>query len=231
MKGKNGGWTYEDERLVRAKSQRKLWRVQQLPRCTATWFASRARIFCISDASIDNRKVRSFSSKLVSEMLLRGEWISMLLLIGTFAEKLAGKEMDASDWDWITLEQGFRILPSSNRLENADPFLKHPTNFDKYHPGYFGKVGMRHFHLTHNQYWRPIINVDKLWSLVPEEEKKGLKENSEVVPVIDTLRHGYAKILGNGQLPKLPFIVKARFVSEIAERKIKEAGGVVSLVA
>ena len=73
------------------------------------------------------------------------------------------------------------------------------TNFDKYHPGYFGKVGMRHFHLTRNMHWRPIINVDKLWTLVPAEEKEGLTESSDVVPVIDTLHHGYAKILGNGQ--------------------------------
>ena len=73
------------------------------------------------------------------------------------------------------------------------------TNFDKYHPGYFGKVGMRRFHLTRNLQWRPIINVDKLWTLVPAEEKEGLTESSEVVPVIDTLRHGYGKVLGNGQ--------------------------------
>jgi len=58
---------------------------------------------------------------------------------------------------------------------------------------------MRHFHLTNNQYWRPVINVDKLWSLVPEEEKQGLTETSEVVPVIDTLHHGYGKVLGNGK--------------------------------
>lgn len=107
----------------------------------------------------------------------------------------------------------------------------HRINFDKYHPGYFGKVGMRHFHLTRNTYWRPVINVDKLWSLVPEEEKKDLTETSEVVPVVDTLQHGYGKVLGNGKLPKLPFIVKARFVSVKAERKIKEAGGVVKLIA
>merc|ERR1711939_350328 len=31
---------------------------------------------------------------------------------------------------------------------------------DKYHPGYFGKVGMRYFHLTRNQYWKPTINLD-----------------------------------------------------------------------
>jgi large subunit ribosomal protein L27Ae len=76
---------------------------------------------------------------------------------------------------------------------------------------------MRHFHLTRNVYWRPIINVDKLWSLVPAEEKKKHSKDSEVVPVIDTLRHGYGKVLGNGKLPDLPFIVKARYVSAIAE--------------
>ena len=75
----------------------------------------------------------------------------------------------------------------------------HRTNFDKYHPGYFGKVGMRRFHLTRNLQWRPIINVDKLWTLVPAEEKEGLTKSSEVVPVIDILRHGYAKVLGNGK--------------------------------
>ncbi|KAH8115355.1 hypothetical protein DFH11DRAFT_1483052, partial [Phellopilus nigrolimitatus] len=26
----------------------------------------------------------------------------------------------------------------------------HHTNFDKYHPGYFGKVGIRHFQYTRN---------------------------------------------------------------------------------
>ena len=76
---------------------------------------------------------------------------------------------------------------------------------DKYHPGYFGKVGiagclkrpdqlfvglkvhlddlkmlstvpesgvqvgMRHFNIRKNQYYQPIINLDKLWSLVGHE--------------------------------------------------------------
>lgn len=78
-------------------------------------------------------------------------------------------------------------------------FPHYSTNFDKYHPGYFGKVGMRRFHLTRNALWRPIINVDKLWSLVPAEQKKGLTESSTVVPVIDTLAAGYGKVLGNGK--------------------------------
>jgi large subunit ribosomal protein L27Ae len=58
---------------------------------------------------------------------------------------------------------------------------------------------MRRFHLMRNVQWRPIINVDKLWTLVPDEEKKGLTADSTVVPVIDTLRHGYGKVLGNGK--------------------------------
>jgi hypothetical protein len=34
----------------------------------------------------------------------------------------------------------------------------------QYHPGYFGKVGMRHYHLLRNQYFRPTINIDKVSS-------------------------------------------------------------------
>ena len=38
----------------------------------------------------------------------------------------------------------------------------HRTNLDKYHPGYFGKVGMRYFHRVHQQFWKPVINLDKV---------------------------------------------------------------------
>lgn len=38
----------------------------------------------------------------------------------------------------------------------------HRTNIDKYHPGYFGKVGMRYFHKLQNQFWKPVINLDKV---------------------------------------------------------------------
>ncbi len=43
----------------------------------------------------------------------------------------------------------------------------HRTNLDKYHPGYFGKVGMRYFHKLQNQFWRPVINLDKVRSRRP----------------------------------------------------------------
>ena len=39
------------------------------------------------------------------------------------------------------------------------------------------------------------------------------------------------KVLGKGQLPEQPVVVRARFVSKLAEWKIKEVGGVVQLVA
>ncbi|KAI9654572.1 MAG: hypothetical protein M1831_005333 [Alyxoria varia] len=112
----------------------------------------------------------------------------------------------------------------------------HRTNLDKYHPGYFGKVGMRHFHMLRNHYWKPGVNIDKLWTLVPPETRtKYLSSSSmstDTAPVLDMLQLGYAKVLGKGRLPEgKPLIVKARYFSREAERKIKEAGGAVELVA
>jgi ribosomal protein L15 len=108
----------------------------------------------------------------------------------------------------------------------------HRINMDKYHPGYFGKVGMRYFHKTNNQFWRPEVNIDKLWSLVPSETKVAYEgKTSDKLPVIDTLAHGYGKVLGKGRLPAQPVIVKARFFSRRAEEKIKAAGGACVLVA
>ena len=62
----------------------------------------------------------------------------------------------------------------------------HRINMDKYHPGYFGKVGMRQFHLKNNVNWRPIVNLDKIWTLAGEGVREQYK-NTEKVPVIDTL--------------------------------------------
>ncbi|CAG8634583.1 21438_t:CDS:2 [Cetraspora pellucida] len=107
----------------------------------------------------------------------------------------------------------------------------HRTNMDKYHPGYFGKVGMRHFHLTRNKYHRPVINLDKLWTLVPEETRKKYEKETKVAPVINILNAGYGKVLAKGRLPEQPVIVKTRHISRRAEEKIKKAGGVVQLIA
>nr|CAG8515011.1 839_t:CDS:2 [Entrophospora candida] len=97
---------------------------------------------------------------------------------------------------------------------------------DKYHPGYYGKVGMRHFHMTRNQSYCPTVNLDKLWTLVSEQTRKiyATKKDNNLVPVIDTLRAGYGKVLGKGRLPDQPVIIKARYVSRRAEEKIKKVG-------
>ena len=49
--------------------------------------------------------------------------------------------------------------------------------------------------------------------------------------MLDLLPLGYSKVLGKGRLPEIPIVVRARYFSREAERKIKEAGGVVELVA
>ncbi|GMG09821.1 unnamed protein product [Aspergillus oryzae] len=100
----------------------------------------------------------------------------------------------------------------------------HRTNLDKYHPGYFGKVGMRYFHKTNQQFWKPVINLDKRDAYVNGQK-------TDTAPVIDLLPLGYSKVLGKGRIPEIPIVVRARYFSRDAERKIKEAGGVVELVA
>ncbi|BFZ16000.1 hypothetical protein BsWGS_19039 [Bradybaena similaris] len=109
---------------------------------------------------------------------------------------------------------------------NAGGQHHHRINFDKYHPGYFGKVGMRYYHKTNNKFHCPSINVDKLWSLLSEQSRaKYLDQQSEKAPVIDVVQAGYYKVLGKGHLPQRPVIVKAKFFSKVAERRIKEVGG------
>jgi len=69
--------------------------------------------------------------------------------------------------------------------------------------------------------------------LVPAEQREKFLsgKNKDSAPVIDLLSLGYAKVLGKGRLPSQPIVVRARYVSSEAERKIKEAGGVIELVA
>jgi len=100
------------------------------------------------------------------------------------------------------------------------------------HPGYFGKVGMRHFHYLKNNYHCPTVNIDTLWSLVTEQTRKAYTDRKDgKMPVIDVTRAGYFKVLGKGKLPSIPVIVKAKFFSKSAEEKIKAAGGVCELSA
>ncbi|KAD4889026.1 hypothetical protein E3N88_21099 [Mikania micrantha] len=113
---------------------------------------------------------------------------------------------------------------------NAGGMHHHRILFDKYHPGYFGKVGMRYFHKLRNKFYCPIVNVDKLWSMVPQEAKD--QASADKVPVVDVTQLGYFKVLGKGTMPpSQALVVKAKLISKTAEKKIKEAGGAVLLTA
>eukprot|EP01138_Halocafeteria_seosinensis_P006979 gb/GECG01007137.1/.p1 GENE.gb/GECG01007137.1/~~gb/GECG01007137.1/.p1 ORF type:complete len:152 (+),score=11.15 gb/GECG01007137.1/:1-456(+) len=118
---------------------------------------------------------------------------------------------------------------------NAGGQHHHRTLFDRFHPGHFGKVGMRYFHKEKNLHHCPTLNLDKLWSLVSEETlekaKSEAQKKSGNAPLIDVTDHGYFKVLGNGRLPKIPVVVRARHISRLAEKKIKGVGGAVVLTA
>ena len=81
----------------------------------------------------------------------------------------------------------------------------------------------------------PCLHIlhPQLWSLVPQEKRDEyiINKKSDTAPVLDLLPLGYSKVLGKGRIPEIPMVVRARFFSREAERKIKEAGGVTELVA
>jgi large subunit ribosomal protein L27Ae len=76
----------------------------------------------------------------------------------------------------------------------------------------------------------PTINLDRLWSMVPKDKYENASEKS--APIIDITKLGYFKLLGKGRIPAdKPLVVKAKFVTALAEKKIKDAGGAVILTA
>merc|ERR1712170_60796 len=106
----------------------------------------------------------------------------------------------------------------------------HKIYVNRFHPGYFGKRGMREFHKLKNRYYCPTINVEKLWALVGEEIQNKYSKNFKEAPVIDVTKYGYSKVLSKGKLLKQPVVVKAKFFSKKAEKKIREVGGKCILV-
>ena len=104
---------------------------------------------------------------------------------------------------------------------------------DKFHPGYFGKLGMRSFHLKRGTTYCPGVNIDRLWSFIPSEVSGRAKASpsDKNAPIIDVTKAGFFKVLGKVRLPKPGAIVRAKFFSKRVEDKIKAAGGVCELVA
>ena len=73
-----------------------------------------------------------------------------------------------------------------------------------------------------------LTSFSQLVSLLPEEQRVPVEGKAAV---LDVGKQGFFKVLGKGHLPKLPLIVKAKFFSASAEKKIKEAGGTCILTA
>ena len=70
---------------------------------------------------------------------------------------------------------------------------------EKYHPGYYGKKGMKHYNRQKNRFYQKVINLDKLWTLVSEAARDSSTEKKAAV--IDVTKHGFFKVLGKGELP------------------------------
>lgn len=68
-------------------------------------------------------------------------------------------------------------------------------------------------------------------ALFPRQVREAAAKDTKEAVVIDVTKYGMSKVLGKGQLPQQPVIVRARFVSKLAESKINAVGGVVQLVA
>ena len=47
---------------------------------------------------------------------------------------------------------------------------------------------MRQYHRLPNRFYKPSVNLDKLWSLVTEQHRLTYKDKTDVAPVIDVVR-------------------------------------------
>ncbi|VCX30436.1 unnamed protein product, partial [Gulo gulo] len=99
---------------------------------------------------------------------------------------------------------------------------QHRVNFDKYHPGYFDKISMRHYHLKRNQNLCPAVNLNKLWTLISEQASINATKNATGdAPILDVVQYNHSNVLGKRNLLKAPAVMKAKFFSRRAEENIK----------
>nr|DAD20195.1 TPA_asm: hypothetical protein HUJ06_021658 [Nelumbo nucifera] len=89
---------------------------------------------------------------------------------------------------------------------NAGGMHHHRILFNKYHFGYFGKVGMCYSHKLRNKFYCPIVNINKLWFMIPS-----LK-------------------MSRRRPPPIAFPTSISY-PRLRRNKIKEAGGSVVLTA
>merc|ERR1712125_267009 len=69
-----------------------------------------------------------------------------------------------------------------------------------------------------NRKFCPTINLDKIFSVAGEGTYDAAKNASDgKAPVIDLVKLGYFKLLGNGQI-NVPVIVKAKYFSKLNKK-------------
>ncbi len=90
---------------------------------------------------------------------------------------------------------------------------------------------MRVFHYKPNIHFRPTINLDRIWTLVPRNVFEEAQNKKDQSIMIDVTKYGYHKVLGKGVLPSIPVVIKAKFFSAKAEKRIKAVGGACVLTA
>ena len=122
-----------------------------------------------------------------------------------------------------------RKHPSGRGYAGGEHYQR--INMIRYHPGYFGKRGIRVFRLHKNREFCESVNLDKLWTLLSDEAQKKFLNDKSKAAVIDVTKAGFQKVLGRGRLPAVPVVVKAKFFSKTAERRIKAIGGACVLTA
>lgn len=100
-------------------------------------------------------------------------------------------------------------------------FTHHKTLFEKYHPDFFGKRGMRVFHHKTQAIRFNITNTGNLLALIKNENFIDGQ-----APVIDCRAYGIHKVLGRGELSlKRPLVVIAKQFTDEARKKIESVGG------
>merc|ERR1712054_613755 len=132
--------------------------------------------------------------------------------------------------DLISSKMTTRLRKTRKLRGNAGGQHHQRINYFKYHPGYFGKSGIRIFREHKNRSFNPTVNIDKLWTLLSTNARDAYTKDTSKAPVVDVTKSGFFKVLGKGRL-QAPLVVKAKEFSQHAERRIKKAGGACVLVA
>merc|ERR1712126_369969 len=99
----------------------------------------------------------------------------------------------------------------------------------RYHPGLYGKCGIKQFNNSSGFRYENVANLEKVSALIPFENRGKLAEDG-TVPKVNLTQQGYTKLLGKGKLGiKTPAIIICESFSKRAVEKIKKIGGVALL--